>query len=598
MGTHNNPVEVGEQNPRDNFCRRYGHQTTVIDDKLYIDGGYVNFDTFPTDNKTYPNTWLGFHDLNNFTSRGGELWPNLNISLNKDPEHIPTVHGGVLWGDSVNKRFFLVGGEETRGYASSAFHFHSYDILYDRWDDFGEPETVNPPNISSYGAGVGVSETGHGYYYGGWISNASMRGWTGPRTMSSNFYCYEYDTNTTTAVNPPDSRPRAEGAMAWIPAGDSVGMLVYFGGLVSPHGNETTEPQPLDEIFLYDPSTNSWETQRATGEIPSNRRQFCADAAWAPDRSSYNIYMWGGLSVEPPDVNVTAPNNMYILTLPSFIWLKVFPDRRGNASFEFGHYAASCNMVKGNSQMFIIGGTYPNSGDETMCDLAQAAWAQHNLFTGTKGNVGNDPNGTYWALPDPSITSNVVPIDVYRAVGGNKDGGATLLSPRSGFDTPDGTIQSLITKKPTFAARSATRVVPTGTPVPIPSSDSSPLSTGAIVGIAVGSAAAIGLLIIAWVVIGRHVLRKREEQRRQSLVSEPYNFGPGFVSPESAQTPFGIAEAPATGRHRAGDDLTVSSPASEPQPERSSQQGSTNRTGPPAELEAQRTASQRGSVHL
>jgi hypothetical protein len=39
----------GLQNPLDNFCRRYGHQTTVIDDKLYIDGGWVDYDTFPED---------------------------------------------------------------------------------------------------------------------------------------------------------------------------------------------------------------------------------------------------------------------------------------------------------------------------------------------------------------------------------------------------------------------------------------------------------------------------------------------------------------------------------------------------------------------
>jgi hypothetical protein len=45
------------QNPRDNFCRRYGHQSTVIDDKLYIDGGWVNFDTFAQDHTDYPSKW-------------------------------------------------------------------------------------------------------------------------------------------------------------------------------------------------------------------------------------------------------------------------------------------------------------------------------------------------------------------------------------------------------------------------------------------------------------------------------------------------------------------------------------------------------------
>lgn len=29
------------QDPLKNFCRRYGHQTAVIDRKLYIDGGWV-----------------------------------------------------------------------------------------------------------------------------------------------------------------------------------------------------------------------------------------------------------------------------------------------------------------------------------------------------------------------------------------------------------------------------------------------------------------------------------------------------------------------------------------------------------------------------
>ena len=30
------------QDPVRDFCRRYGHQTAVVDRKLYIDGGYVN----------------------------------------------------------------------------------------------------------------------------------------------------------------------------------------------------------------------------------------------------------------------------------------------------------------------------------------------------------------------------------------------------------------------------------------------------------------------------------------------------------------------------------------------------------------------------
>jgi hypothetical protein len=234
------------------------------------------------------DTWLGFHDLNNLTT-GSEAWPQLNITLNKDPNVIPTVHGGVLWGDNVNKRFYVFGGEDTGGLAATDFTLLSYDVLLDKWDDFGKPKLTNPVSVASYGAGVGISQTGQGYYYGGWISNASMRGWTGGRRMSSNFYKFDYESNKTTLANSPDTKARAEGAMVWIPAGDT-GLLVYFGGVVASDTNTTTmAPQSLDKIFVFDPSTNSWYTQTATGEIPQNRRQFCADAAWAPDRSSYNM---------------------------------------------------------------------------------------------------------------------------------------------------------------------------------------------------------------------------------------------------------------------------------------------------------------------
>jgi len=163
-----------------------------------------------------------------------------------------------------------------------------YDIINDGWDDLGAPQTTVPMNITSYGAGVGISQTGEGYYYGGWVSNQSMKGWTSPRAMTSAMYKYEYDANKFVPANSPsDSLARAEGSMVWIPAGDT-GMLVYFGGIFD-QGNGTSAAQPMNKILVYDPSTNAWFTQTATGEVPENRRLFCADVAWAPDRSSYNM---------------------------------------------------------------------------------------------------------------------------------------------------------------------------------------------------------------------------------------------------------------------------------------------------------------------
>ncbi|PVH94020.1 hypothetical protein DM02DRAFT_694321 [Periconia macrospinosa] len=520
---------VTAKNPRDNFCRRFAHQTTVIDDKLYIDGGWVNFDGFAQDHLNSSNTWLAYHDLNKTVNRGGELWPDLNISLNKN-DSIPTVHGGVLWGDDVNKRFYLYGGEWNLGYSQEPYHILSYDILYDKWDDFGTPNLKPPPNIASYGAGVGVSQTGMGYYYGGWISNASMSGWTQPRKMSSSFYTYAYDTNTFTQAAVPDKSPRAEGAMVWIPVGDYLGIIVYMGGMVMPYGNDTVAPQPLDEIFVFDAAGNSWSKQKATGQIPQNRRQFCIDVAWAPDKSSFNIYLWGGLSMPPPVVNTTSFADVYILTLPSFTWVKVYPDHHGNATLppEYGHYSSSCNMIKSMSQFYVIGGTY---SDTDACDLAYIPWAQHNLWTGTLNNAGD--NDTYWALYNPNVTSNVVPIDVYSVVGGNKEGGATLKSPKDGFDVGNRPLMDQLGKRPSFPQRTPTREITVPTPTPsktdTPQDPSDPaLSTGAIVGIAIGSV--VGLTLVAFVCfsIRRKIVRRREARRQSQVTQVSYSGYSGY----------------------------------------------------------------------
>ena len=80
---------------------------------------------------------------------------------------------------------------------------------------------------------------------------------------------------------------------------------------------------------------NKWFTQTATGDVPSPRRASCAGVVWAADRSSFNLYgnreklhvevmltcksyVWGGIG-ETGD----ALEEAYILTLPSFQWIRV-----------------------------------------------------------------------------------------------------------------------------------------------------------------------------------------------------------------------------------------------------------------------------------
>jgi hypothetical protein len=227
--------------------------------------------------------WLLYNDL--ATSPATIGMPQLYANASKN-NSIPSVSGGVLWADDVNKRFYLYGGEYSGGVTPNRPNLLSYDAIYNQWDSFGPPNTVI--NSVSWGGGVGISDIGQGYMLGGWVSNASVPGWTGDPYVTSTLIKYQMDGNLWSNNTGPDSNGRAEGVMVYIPASSS-GLLVYFGGLMAPYSNSTTMPSPMTTIYIYDIAIARWYTQQASGDVPGDRRRFCAGAAWAPDHSSYNM---------------------------------------------------------------------------------------------------------------------------------------------------------------------------------------------------------------------------------------------------------------------------------------------------------------------
>lgn len=294
-------------------------------------------------------------------------------------------------------------------------------------------------------------------------------------------------------------------------------------------------------------------------------------------KTNNQSYIWGGLSAPPPIVNVTAFGDVYVLTLPTFQWAKIFPGHQGNATYEHGHYSSSCNMVKSLSQMIIIGGSYP---DSDMCDLAQDIWAQHDIWTGGVNNTGQPPQDIYWAVYNPNVSSNVVPIDVYNLVGGDKNGGATLLTPKNGYDSGNNTgtgLAALLARKPNFQNRTATRSIPCTQSCQPTSSPPSPnhLSTGAIVGIAIGSVAALGLVLSGWWLVAKRYHQRRQLCRQSQMTritTYPSSYN-GTVShtasPQSSQGPWPVVP-----------QIYYPNPQPQPQPQPPSQL-------PPSETEAQ-----------
>ena len=213
--------------------------------------------------------------------------PELYANLSKN-RTVPTVHGGTLWADDVNKKVYLFGGEYSGPDGpATRFVLYAYDVIFNNWISLGPPQQANIDSVS-YGAGVAISERGEGYYYGGWLSNRSVPGWSGPATATTGLVVYDMDDNAWRYGSGPDGVRRAEGVLLHVPASDG-GMLVYFGGIVDPYANGTVEGQPLSEIFLYDVLSSKWYTQKTSGAAPAVRRRFCAGVTWPADQSSYNM---------------------------------------------------------------------------------------------------------------------------------------------------------------------------------------------------------------------------------------------------------------------------------------------------------------------
>ncbi|KAK8081843.1 hypothetical protein PG996_000624 [Apiospora saccharicola] len=484
------------RDPVKDFCRRFGHQTTVIDRKLYIDGGLVNYKPMTSDATNYTNTFLSYLDLDHPVK--GDDMPQLYADLAKDSS-IPSVHGGILWGDEVNKRFYLFGGEYSAGQpppADAAASLYAYDVADNRWELMESP----PSTIGavSYGAGVAVSERGEGYYYGGWQSNASnlYPGWTGPRAATTNLIKYDMDAKEFESLaGPTDGIKRAEGVMVYLPISDR-GILVYFGGVQDP-GNGSFTGQPMDTIHLFDIASSKWYTQHASGDVPDMRRRFCAGDAGAPDGTSYNIYLYGGLGF-PPD-HGAGFDDVYILSLPTFTWIKMYPGPDSNPALVGSpHHSLSCNVIDG-AQMLVMGGSFPLNS--TICD-SEEVYGTHGLDMGEQ-----NPDKT--PVYRKNITSYIVPELIYNKIGGGPQGGARTV-PDKGFDDPD--IKTLIVRHYTAPER---------TPASRPGS----LSKGAIIGIAVGCGVGAILAFVA----GCCCLRLGRRRRKLRLSQSAAGTGPPGV---------------------------------------------------------------------
>jgi len=271
------------------------------------------------------------------------------------------------------------------------------------------------------------------------------------------------------------------------------GLLVYFGGVTFPYQNETEVAALMSDIHVFDVAESKWYLQSAGGDVPDSRRKFCAGVAWVEDQSSYNIYLYGGAGF---GVNATGFDDVYILSMPSFQWIKWWPTVPDAGH---PHNSLSCNVV-GNTQMLIIGGTFPAPGDADMCD-APNVWGTHNLDLCNKPS--NEPP---WQTFNSNLTNYTVPSEIVDVIGGGPSGGATKTAPALGWGA-NNDLSVYFAETATYTVRTPTRAIPTATGTPTESHK----HNAAVIGGAVGGG--LGALILAFVILFCWIRQRRRSHR-------------------------------------------------------------------------------------
>lgn len=88
-------------------------------------------------------------------------------------------------------------------------------------------------------------------------------------------------------------------------------------------------------------------------------------------------YLYGGLGFPPDDE--AGFDDVYILSLPSFTWIKMYPGPDSNPAFIGSpHHSLTCNVIDG-AQMLIMGGSFPLNS--TICD-SEEVFGTHGLDMG------------------------------------------------------------------------------------------------------------------------------------------------------------------------------------------------------------------------
>ncbi|KAJ6261181.1 hypothetical protein Dda_3849 [Drechslerella dactyloides] len=401
----------------------------------------------------------------------------------------PDVENATLWYDQVRNRILLYGGsfQNTTGDVDTTPQaIWSYDIVQEQWSAV----TTMGDTVTRAASGASTFVDDVGYYRGGQQDAYTTpdypepSGYTllsGLRTFNMTSREFGEVTSGFEVFGDPIQNGYKQGTLVPIElAGRKY--LVNYGG-----GGKTGVGLPLKNIYVYDIQEQTWYIQPVDGDAPPNARGVCAVAAYASDRSSVNIYNYGGITYDNNAQRFTQSRGIWILSIPAFKW--IFVDKGDNLQ-PGGIQDHTCHLQGTN--MLLIGGRDFSSS----CDANPV-------------KVFNVSTLKWQSEFSTSPSEYQVPYEVFSKIGGNSSGFSTW-SNKPLQDPPDA-------NSPLFSIRG------TGLPSATPTSDAAP-SNDSRHRDAVIAGTTIGAIAFVSLVVGLALLLRNRKGRQGQEKNQARNF--------------------------------------------------------------------------
>ncbi|CAG8891175.1 unnamed protein product [Penicillium egyptiacum] len=532
------------------MCSWQGLRANILRDTIYLDGGELWYQKGYDDGCAQPqpdnnleatiyylNLTTSFNTKSNFM----DLLSNISV-VGGSASIAPNYVDGTMFAN--NNEFYLYGGMLGNTESSDpppanqvlSYAAHQYGTYRSSWAPNWKQEYL-PTNVTRYitnGAAASAPSENLGFYFSGmrapdWgdFTLNQLQSNQTANTLITLDMSVMSDGTWTNKTLPSYIPARSNAELVWVPVSES-GVLVAIGGVVEPiqffrnakaNSSRTAESKRISPTFMktvsvFDVESKTWYLQNTTGDIPPQLTEFCSVLASAADGSSHNIYIYGGY--DGLDYNANPSDDVYILSLPSFRWVKAYNGT--NTHSRSGH---ECIKVYPD-QMLAVGGQHV---DSTHC-LEGGVVVNFNLNTLKFEDEYDPTNWSKYKVPDL----------VTKWIGGNSDGGATTTTPSSWTNN---SLEAIFGKK--YGKTVETYWPYNSTSGSASTQDHSggsgfPNWAGGVIG------AVLGLLVIA-ILAGLFFYRRRHRQREsreaesEAAEAEPKDRPPEWVYASGPTSP-------------------------------------------------------------